>query len=564
LTVAKLKAELEKRGLSTAGRKAELVARLVENDNGKQNDFGKAPKGQELQNNKGMKRKMQENNQNNDDDSAPPSPPKKPRKTGTIKVDECCDLVGAQVYEDCACTLNQTNIGQNNNKYYIIQLLVCGGCYYTFNRWGRVGEKGQSSLKRFGSLETALADFKKKFREKTVNDWDSRHNFKPRPGKYTLLEMDHGDDDTDIALAEGKGNVDSQPKKIRPCTLPKETQRLIELIFDNDMFKTSMQQLNIDVKKMPLGKLSKTQIQKGYKVLEELEAEIKGSARTNVISSLTSDFYTLIPHDFGRRVPPLIKTLETVQEKKELLGVLGDIEIAQGLLKNKEEQESKTTEVDHPLDAKYKQLQCTLEPLDKNSEEYKILENYCNATKNQWQRFEIIDIFKVDRHSEGARFKQHDDIEHRKLLWHGTNIAVIVAILSNGLRIMPHSGGRVGKGLYFASENGKSSAYVRPAGDIGIMFLNEVALGKEYHITMDNPSLIAPPKGYDSVVAQGRTEPNPKDDIIREFDGHKVIIPQGKPINRPEYGTSSFFQSEYLVYKESQVRIRYLFKIRFN
>ena len=39
------------------------------------------------------------------------------------------------------------------------------------------------------------------------------------------------------------------------------------------------------------------------------------------------------------------------------------------------------------------------------------------------------------------------------------------------------------------------------------MFLNEVALGKEHHITMDDSSLVAPPKGFDSVVAKGRTEP---------------------------------------------------------
>jgi len=34
--------------------------------------------------------------------------------------------------------LNQTNIGQNNNKYYVIQLIENGGRYYTWNRWGRV------------------------------------------------------------------------------------------------------------------------------------------------------------------------------------------------------------------------------------------------------------------------------------------------------------------------------------------------------------------------------------------------------------------------------------------
>ena len=41
----------------------------------------------------------------------------------------------------------------------------------------------------------------------------------------------------------------------------------------------------------------------------------------------------------------------------------------------------------------------------------------------------------------------------------------------------------------------------------GIMFLNEAALGKEHHITMGDGSLKAAPKGYDSIVARGCTEP---------------------------------------------------------
>lgn len=43
-----------------------------------------------------------------------------------------------QVHEDYDCTLNQTNIGNNNNKFYIIQLLEEGDCFFCWNRWGRV------------------------------------------------------------------------------------------------------------------------------------------------------------------------------------------------------------------------------------------------------------------------------------------------------------------------------------------------------------------------------------------------------------------------------------------
>ena len=57
---------------------------------------------------------------------------------------------------------------------------------------------------------------------------------------------------------------------------------------------------------------------------------------------------------------------------------------------------------------------------------------------------------------------------------------------------------------------------------------------------------------------------DPKDDV--EIDsvvkGKKVVVPQGKVINT-KFSSSSFYQSEYLVYKESQNNMRYLLKLTF-
>ena len=60
---------------------------------------------------------------------------------------------------------------------------------------------------------------------------------------------------------------------------------------------------------------------------------------------------------------------------------------------------------------------------------------------------------------------------------------------------------------------------VRPVGNIGVMFLDEVVLGKEYFIGEDNyklvpnpGSLTKSPKGYDSVVYLGGPKPG-----IHEF-----------------------------------------------
>ena len=41
-----------------------------------------------------------------------------------------------------------------------------------------------------------------------------------------------------------------------------------------------------------------------------------------------------------------------------------------------------------------------------------------------------------------------------------------------------------------------------------------------------------------------------------------MTVPQGKRINIPQYAGSSFDKSEYLLYKESQHRIRYVLKLK--
>jgi poly [ADP-ribose] polymerase len=41
------------------------------------------------------------------------------------------------------------------------------------------------------SKEAAIADFKKKYREKTGNAWEHRKAFQHMPGKYEPVEMDY-------------------------------------------------------------------------------------------------------------------------------------------------------------------------------------------------------------------------------------------------------------------------------------------------------------------------------------------------------------------------------------
>ncbi|CAF0826452.1 unnamed protein product [Rotaria sordida] len=483
--------------------------------------------------------------------------------------------ISYEVIDDYDAMLNQTNIGANNNKYYVVQALKQGGNYYTWTRWGRVGESGQNQmLGPFSSSDAAIKQFKSKFKDKTRNDWDKRDQFKKVTGKYDLIDVaDDGEEEDENEQGKLSTNKpttieDKEGTVYAASKLHLATQSLIRLIFDTDMFKDALKTYDIDVKKMPLGKLSKSQIAKGFEILEELEAVMENKKKGSY-DEISSKFYTVIPHDFGRVRPKPINNREALQQKYDMLAVLADIELAQSIQKNKDDETTTKKKAEqakpHPYDVNYDLLKCSLEHVDANSDEFKTIKKYTENTQG-YRKCKIIDVWRVGREGDSERFSAHDKIENRKLLWHGTNVAVVVAILKSGLRIMPHSGGRVGKGIYFASENGKSSGYVGVTQDqgkqIGIMFLNEVALGKEHSITVDDSSLKKPPANFDSVVARGQTEPDPKDDAELTIDGKKITVPTGKPI-RTTYSSSSFAQSEYLIYQENQCRIRYLLKMQF-
>ena len=64
---------------------------------------------------------------------------------------------------------------------------------------------------------------------------------------------------------------------------------------------------------MPLGKLSKKQIENAYKVLTEALTEIQGDKNPTKLLDASNRFYTLIPHDFGLQSPPLLDDEEFIK-----------------------------------------------------------------------------------------------------------------------------------------------------------------------------------------------------------------------------------------------------------
>ena len=501
------------------------------------------------------------------------TPTKKSRSPSTAAVDDAASSnlkQNGSVDSAFNVMLNQTNLGANNNKFYKIQLIeLSTGGYVLFTKWGRVGESGKTQEQGpWTDHDVAVKEFAKKFRSKTANSWqdyqEDKDSFAAKKGKYTVLEMEQ---DEDAAQAQASASASSPSKsatvvKRKPCELDTTTKKLVDLIFNQDMFQSAMKDLNLDPQKLPLGALSQAQIAKGFIVLEQLEDELNqhGTSRSEQLTDLTSKFYTIIPHAFGRSRGPVLNTLQLVQDKYDMLNTLADIETAQAMQKQKEPDE--TTEQPHLSDLNYQQLQSDLTLVDDKDPMYKCIQEYFENTRYKGGGYcnggnmTLSDVWEVNRHGESKRFAQHNGLDNRKLLWHGTSVAVVAAILKSGLRIMPHSGGRVGRGIYLADQHQKSAWYVRGAQGKIIMFLVEAALGKSHEILRDDSSLTAAPPGFDSVLAKGRTAP--KGETNMTMEQKPLAVPNGKVGPVAAAKQSSFDHNEFLIYKESQHRIRYI------
>ena len=452
--------------------------------------------------------------------------------------------------------LSYTDIQKNKNSFYKIQVLEsdAGRKYWLFRSWGRIGTKvGDSKIETFPSADTACTEFERLFEEKTGNMFNAGIPFKKIAGRYHPVEVDYEDDQKVKKIVE---------KSSIPSKLPPKTQELVQMLFDVNSMKQTLMEFELDLEKMPLGRLSKKQLHDAYEVLTELNnLVVQGASNTEFIG-LSNKFFTLVPHNFGMNKAPVIDTLEMIQHKREILDNLIEMEIAYSMLQQDVDDKL------NPLDAHYEQLKTELQPLDHNSEEFTLINKYVqntHASTHDQYKLEVEDVFKVNRQGEKRRYKPFKKLHNRQLLWHGSRMTNYVGILSHGLKIAPPeapvTGYMFGKGIYFADMVTKSANYccTTPQNNVGLMLLSEVALGDMHELT--NAAYIEKlPKEKHSVKGVGKTSPDPTQAYTRS-DG--VIIPLGTPVENKKLRTSLLY-NEYIVYDVAQANVQYLLKIKFN
>ncbi|KAL4475025.1 hypothetical protein ABPG74_001721 [Tetrahymena malaccensis] len=444
--------------------------------------------------------------------------------------------IGDTIY---SFTLNQTNCGANNNKFYLGQILYnpTNQQYRTFFRWGRVGTPGQNSNVQQSTLEKAIQDYEKKKKDKLK-------------GGYIEIFIKFGDDGDDKKDDEAEEQKQQQNEKQRKeSKLSQPVQIMINEIFDSKMIQNSIRDIGFDQKKMPLGKLAEQTIKQAYLVLNELMDAIKNN-ETSKCEKLSSQFYSHIPHDFGfsKMSNFILRSEEQVKQKLDMLQNLEDLKVATNLLKLSDTEEA-------IIDENYKKLKSNIEVVKDQSTRNMIM-NYIKEGST-YRSPQVLEIYEVNREGEDERYTK--DLGNDTLLWHGSRISNFVGILSQGLRIAPPeapaSGYLYGKGIYLADMFDKSRGYCQGNSEgVNYIMLIQAALGNQNKIQQTDYNASNLPKGTHSCWGWGTLGPE------QFIDHNGVKVPSGKPVRTQSKNYMT--HNEFIIYKVEQAKIKYLIRFK--
>ncbi|XP_010727343.1 protein mono-ADP-ribosyltransferase PARP4-like [Meleagris gallopavo] len=276
--------------------------------------------------------------------------------------------------------------------------------------------------------------------------------------------------------------------------------------------------------------ISLNDVSKAEGILLQVKNALNEGADEAALQEMMMEFYQLIRH----------KTEIDYEVSKRLLSTKQDLcQLMRDMLNVRE------TSISCPNPsslAKYQALRCKIDAIGPISDEFLNVERQVLKNNYNGCSVRILQVYRIGRVSETAEFMS--SLGNVRSLFHASSVRNFMGILSRGL-LMPKvvvedhgvertDTGNLGSGIYFSDSVSASIKYSSPSEMDGTRLLAvcDVALGSCLDLYERDFSLTAAPSGYNSV--------------------HGV---------RKTAGISSDFEDdEFVVYKTTQVKIRYVVK----
>lgn len=405
-------------------------------------------------------------------------------------------------------TLNFTDIINNSNKFYNIEIQVSGSSARIFTNYGRVGGTIIKEYRSCDSITHAEKETEKIIKSKTKKGYVEVKLVKADVGS----EVGKSKIDSSVAVSSlAKVGVSSNTSS---SNLHPQVSSLIQTWFG---LTQQFIDANLDTGKCPLGQLSVDQIAKARDILDEAKNLLNKRNITDELNKLTNEYYSNIPHNFGyTRINPDVLRFdknEKIDKALSLLEVFENNKDFSGLL-------SKTNAVDE----QYKSLNSEINYLESDTDEWKWIDFLVQSTKahnhSHLGKIVLNRIFKLKRSGEEEKFlKLTEEIaktskgrvipeimkkawakrqigSHEELydkanvlpLFHGTRTANMIGITSKGLLVkhdkLGSNGLAYGSGTYkgFSSKalnysSVRGSYWASGRDTQGYLFLTDTTLG---------------------------------------------------------------------------------------
>ena len=379
-------------------------------------------------------------------------------------------------------------LNDNNNKYLL--LIISGSL------------SSQRKILEYKSLEDAVEQFKKIFKEYTGNEWDDVKNNKKNLKNDYLNNyiFDYSYEDEDAIYDYLKITIKNLyiKKKLEFSGDNKIKTLIYYLLVKAYQNKFSIEENNRDVEMRNrdiIKKYKSTAISKAVNILFEIKNLLNEGVKDEIYikkrNYLISSYNELIPYSNKSNDINLFTDVNKINQEISRLTTYYYIEnvlkIFLGAIYNLDQI--------HPLDYVINSLGCKIEEIPKpqNTEdpqtEADYIYNFLYSTGAYNGQIQTVYKIIQSKHDKIFNLKNH---QNRFIFCHGTKVENILGILSQGLKISPvqakYTGSAYGHGIYLSDCFNVSLAYCKSRNNLFgnlinnnnkvFMLLAEVAVGK--------------------------------------------------------------------------------------
>ncbi|KAF8397835.1 hypothetical protein HHK36_016760 [Tetracentron sinense] len=372
------------------------------------------------------------------------------------------------------CAFSLCDLGKGLNDYCVMQLImVPENRLHLYYKKGRVGDdpRAEERLEEWDDVESAVKEFARLFKELTGNDfepWEREKVFQKKYMKFYPIDM-------------GGLGLRQLRIAVTHCKLESLVANFMKVLCSQEIYKYAMMEMGVDTPDLPTGVLSNSHLNKCEEVLLDFIQKVRSTTETGrkakaVWSDFSQRWFTLMhstrPFIFGDYHELADHTVRDITVASHLIGDMTG------------------STLDDPLYYRYEKLGCSIRPVEKESDDYKMILNYLEKTYEPFNVGEISYGVSVDKifavePSGCPSYDEKKKLPNKVLLWCGTRSSNLLRYLHKGflpaICSLPVPGYMFGKAIVCSDAAAEAARYGFRAVDRpdGFLVLAVASLGDQ-------------------------------------------------------------------------------------